>query len=187
MHPDNLFVIQRTSFSRIQVYLIVDRTREIKAQARSGDLPPSDCTISRTPGPHAPRAALQCRVHDCLVRRSREVDRALPRRRRRVWFTLDRTLWRCGKLWLRLLTVYAGAEAYSRRLMPQKTHHSSVRKRDPRSEGPSEKETRMQSTRLSGWRYIFPAVTNRPSTRGKDWHIFSSQKPLLIPQVDRPE
>ena len=61
----------------------------LKAREQGGGLPPSNCTISKTPGPHDPRTALQCRVHDCLVRRSREVDRALPRRRRRVWFTLD--------------------------------------------------------------------------------------------------
>ena len=93
MHSDNLFVIRHTSFSRIQVYLFVDRTREVKAQARGGDLPPSNCIFSGHPVPMLRALPCSAGFMNVTVRESREAARALLEKRRRVWFTPDLTRW----------------------------------------------------------------------------------------------
>ena len=89
----------------------------------------------------------------------------------------------CSDFWQRLLTVYAGAEAYSRRLMPQDTHPTGVKKRDPRFWVTwHAKRREKEAVRQSGERYFLTVFTTDQTTRGNNWCIFPSRNRYSFPR-----
>ena len=122
IHSDNS-QIERPTFS--------SRLYETLAQS-TGLGPPSPELYRHATLPHAPRTVLQRLGRVYWFDNLALTFEPCPSESAGYSSPSTKHVVRCSDFWQRLLTVYAGAEAYSRRLMPQDTHLAGVKKRDPR-------------------------------------------------------